>query len=319
MKVNRVSVIILFLLLLGITEFALAQDRIIKRDGSLIEGTIVRITESSLEYRLGENQGPIFEISLANVHKVILASGDSIEYNPLLQGTGGNDTDRQPNRDAENLRDSDTGQNRLPAQPVPRARPDRGTENTSGLSWADRSSYEMAGYADVKNTSFEDDVEVSGVGTSNETVIFGLNLRTFTTVGTFETESAFLPEHGYVINSTWRYTYNMLFLNETQVHGLELGGGYGVKYNTFDFQATLNTTAFVHISSSPDTGESFSDSEFFPSDSAYLRMSTSWYPRQRKFINNETVLNPGVFVALDSFFAGGNAFLIGFTFTGVIK
>jgi len=311
----RIASLMIFVALLGLTELTNAQDRIIKRDGSLIEGAIVRITESSLEYRLGENEGPIFEISLANVHKVILASGDSIEYNPLLPATGGNATDREPNRNAENLRDTDAEQKRLPAQPVSPTMPDTRTENTPGLSWSDRSSFDMALYVDVKNSGRGNDVEVGGVGTDNEVVIFGLNIRSFTPVGTFEPENAFLAEHGYVINSTYRYSYNKLFLNETQVHGMEFGGGYGVKYNTFDFQATLNSTAFVYVSSVPDTGESFSDSEFFPSDSAYLRMSASWYPKQRKFINNETAFNPGVFVALDSFFAGGNAFLIGFTFT----
>jgi len=309
----------IFVALLGLTELTNAQDRIIKRDGSLIEGAIVRITESSLEYRLGENQGPVFEISLENVHKVILESGDSIEYNALLPGSGTNNNDADMGSDAENPRNTEEEQDQVKAQPVSRSSTDTRLDNNSGLSWSERLQPNLTIYVDVKNTRYWDGGRVNGVFTDNEVVIFGVNYHQFSPVGTFEAGNAFLSEHGYVINTNYRYSYNMIATNETEVHGVELGGGYGMNYNTFQFQATLNTTAFVHVSTKPFREDRFSDSELFPSDSAYLRTSAAWYPRQEKFMNNEIKFNAGVLVALDSFFAGGNAFLIGFTFSGGIN
>ena len=78
---------LLSLLLLLITGYAQAQDKIYKKDKTVIDCKIIEIGVNEIKYRLSEEElqdSPIISISVADVSKVLLSSGREIEFKDPL-------------------------------------------------------------------------------------------------------------------------------------------------------------------------------------------------------------------------------------------
>jgi len=307
---NLMKILLILLFMLAAVQPALSQDRIIKTDGTMIEASIMKISIETLEYRLSDNQGPIFELPIAGVHKIILASGDTIEYNPMVKTVNAVQQETAlPSRETvgvvAGLNDATevTTQTQDPPSQVNTTSVQ--TVNKRG-SWRERTSENISFNFDVKNTgSLDSDL----FGESVFNVYSELLSYTSTThVGTLNVENAFLAEHGYVFHTNVRW--NSFGATDSETYLLDLGAGYGVNYNSFSFYSTINTTAFAWI-----TASEVNETEFFPSDSEYLRIGVYWKPwLQKRLRTHGDRYSFGFHMAINSYFAGGSGFMMGIAF-----
>ena len=69
--------LIIWLILSLITSKAIAQDVIVKKDGSTILAKVVTVGENEVEYKKYNNQGgPTYKISVSNILSINYESGD---------------------------------------------------------------------------------------------------------------------------------------------------------------------------------------------------------------------------------------------------
>jgi len=95
------------LLVLVMVSFSIinlqAQDRIIKTNQTVLTVKIYEIGEETLRYKPWDRQdGPFFSIAISGVHKVILESGDELNFNDLEREQATATEGQNVNNSAEN-------------------------------------------------------------------------------------------------------------------------------------------------------------------------------------------------------------------------
>lgn len=65
-----------------------AQDIIMKKDGTLLNGKVVEITEQEVKYRKADNpDGPVYTVKIADVSRINYDNGASDVFDRKLENT----------------------------------------------------------------------------------------------------------------------------------------------------------------------------------------------------------------------------------------
>lgn len=304
---KKIGLSLIFLLLPVIIS---AQDRLIKTDNTLLTVKIFEIGEDVIKYKPFSNQdGPMFSISVTNVHKIILENGDEFEFTPVINNTeptSENSTSTLQIQIQESA--AEQAENKVNANSVREA----DFENRNFLNT--KKTVGTAFNVDITNTEnygSEDSEEYEALFLD----IISVNI--FTPLADSHKDDDPDASHGIIAAVTAKAAMifpgslsNVLSI-ETYVVDIGLGYQYNIKQELFLY-GTLNTIMYVNSSTSfyDDTPDmSFEDS--FPKDSGNLRLGAYWTPIKINKVNRF-----GIHTGLQMPFAEGaeNSFYLGLAF-----
>ncbi|WP_340105623.1 hypothetical protein [Rhodohalobacter sp. 8-1] len=298
--------IILFTLL---QNTVLAQDRLIKVDGDMLQVVITKIRDQDVKYKLYENpDGPLFTNKISMIHKIILETGDEFYFSPLISkqksSHRGSNSSTSENNDEVMEQENFKNQGMYTTPTDSNQFEDDENFKLNKLHWTERTSidYSMLN-TDLNN--IQTDPEIGLVSLMMEIITY----NTFTMMGEFNANNAYLNHHGIVTNISVR---SNSFAFEEQIL-VDLGIGYGIQYNSLTLYSALNTS--VYFWQKLDFGdESEKNSVFFPSNAEYFKLGLHWKPfLKKRLVNHNDRRAFGIHASLNSY-NGGNSFMIGLSF-----
>lgn len=286
-------------LLMSLPSVMYAQDRMIKTDNTISTVKIFEISEELIRYKPFTNQdGPMFTIRLINVHKVILESGDELEYSPLLQ-------DEPPATETTPMETTNptiggltTAVEDIPAEDQDMAQ-DNYAENAYNTTISISS---LAGFDFGLSENLGEEVYSFFMEAGSFNLLFPM--------GGSDMDEKYNESHGIVAQIPLKMGIFESPDVSSTLFRLEMGAGYGYNYSDFRFYGTLNTTLYFNSTTTSTAIETVEISEWLPSDSGSLRLGVIWTGINGK--RNKW----GFHAALDSYFAEGSdtGFIIGFSF-----
>ncbi len=282
-----------------VSSVLFAQDRIIKTDNTISTVKIFEISEELIRYKPFTNQdGPMFTIRLTNVHKVILESGDELEYSALLKDEPPSTENTLSETNNPTLGGITTAVQGKPEENQNMTQ-DNYAENAYNTSISIAS---LAGFDLGLSENLGEEVYSFYMEAGSFNMLFPM--------GGSDTDEKYNESHGIVVQIPLKMGLFESPDVSSTLFRLEMGAGYGYNYSDFRFYGTLNTTLYFNSTTTSTSIETVEISEWLPSDSGSLRLGAIWTGINGK--KNKW----GFHAALDSYFAEGSdtGFIIGFSF-----
>lgn len=324
LKALLTSVILLFVM-----TNSRAQDRIIKTNQSVLTVKIFEIGQETLKYKPWDKQdGPYFTIAITGVHKVILESGDELNFNDLEKeldsgnaavSTDASTTTQTMNAETSSMNTTDQGVSTALQEITSSTRqarasvglePDQATQaelnrlNTIKIYW----SFLNVDVANSENLGGDGDDLIIGM-------VDMLGFQTFIPLSGTDTDNDPNLSQGLVLSTTVKYrmvdppTGIDPILTESWL--VDVGVGYGANIGKdLRVYGSYNLTTYITTTTSLYMADNITTSQSMPENSSYIRAGVHWMPIQL----------PGGFIGLhaayDTYLAEGaeDAFVIGLSF-----